>query len=68
MSSNEKTDRLDLKNGPPTTEKDVETLRKLRDLPMTDAEYSRLLASVPPPSYEELAAKRGPRGEPFRLR
>ena len=68
MSSNDGADRLDLANGLPTTEADVEALRKLRDVPMTDAEYTRFLASLPPPTYEELAAKRGPRGEPFRLR
>jgi len=67
MSSNDRSAHLDLARGLPTTERDVAELRALRYTSMTDAEYVRFLASFAPPPREQLAAKRGPRGAPFRL-
>lgn len=67
MSSNDRSDRLDLETGLPTTAQDVTALRNLRSISMTDAEYVRFLAALPAPSFDQLAAKRGPMGEPFRL-
>ena len=67
MTSKAPSDRLDLARGSPTTAADVEALRALRDRPMTDEEYVRFIESLEPPDRATLAAKRGPRGEPFRL-
>jgi hypothetical protein len=67
-SSKERSEPLDLDRGLPITKDDVEPLRKLRDTPRTDRAYVRFLASLPTPTHEELAAKRGPGGQPFRLR
>jgi hypothetical protein len=59
---------LDLDRGLPTTPEDVEVLRRLREGgPMPFEEYLRALSLLKPPSWEELRARRGPRGEPFRL-
>ena len=67
MSSNDHPKDLDLARGLPTTESDVAALRAMRYPQMTDAEYCQFLLSLTPPTTEALAAKRGPRGEPFRL-
>ena len=67
MSSNDRPGQLDLARGMPTTARDVAALRALRYPAMTDAEYVRVLASFAPPTRDLLAAKRGPRGAPFRL-
>ena len=67
MSSNDRPERLDLARGLPTTERDVAALRALRYPSMTDAAYVRFLASFAPITRDVLAAKRGPRGAPFRL-
>jgi hypothetical protein len=67
MSSNDPSEPLDLDRGLPTTERDVEALRALRSSRMTDAQYVRFLATLTPPDRASLAAKRGPRGEPFSL-
>lgn len=67
MSSNDNSDRLDLARGLPTTPQDNVVLRSLRYASMTDAEYVRFLASLPRAEHGHLAAKRGPKGEPFRL-
>jgi hypothetical protein len=67
VSLNDLSAHLDLARGLPTTEQDVAVLRALRFPSMTDAEYVRFLASFAPPPRDLLAAKRGPRGAPFRL-
>jgi hypothetical protein len=67
MKSNEHSDRLDLARGLPTTATDVEALRAVRSTRMTDEQYVRFIESLEPPDRATLAAKRGPRGEPFRL-
>jgi hypothetical protein len=67
MSSSDRSAHLDLARGLPTTERDVAALRAMRYPSMTDAEYIRFLASFAPPPRDQLAAKRGPRGVPFRL-
>ena len=67
MRSNDRSELLDLERGLPTTPRDVEVLRRLRHMPMTDAEYVSFLASFGEPDRGLLAAKRGPRGEPFSL-
>ena len=67
MSSNDRSEPLDLERGLPTTERDVEALRGLRYPRMTDAQYLRFLASLTPPDRATLAAKRGPHGEAFSL-
>lgn len=67
MSSNDRSEPLNLARGLPTTEQDVAALRALRYPSMTGLEYARCLASLPATPHAELAAKRGPRGEPFRL-
>ena len=49
------------------TPADVEALRRaLRHAPMSGEEYLRFLAQFTA-TYQQLKAKRGPRGEPFRL-
>jgi hypothetical protein len=67
MSSNDRSELLDLQRGLPTTEKDVAASRVLRYPSMTGTEYARFLVSLAPSNPAVLAAKRGPRGEPFRL-
>ena len=67
MSSNDRSEPLDLERGLPTTERDVEALRALRYPKMTDAQYVRFLASLAAPDRAVLAAKRGPCGEAFSL-
>jgi hypothetical protein len=61
-------DPLDLERGLPVTAEDVEAQRRLQAPPFESvAEYLAFLASLPEPTYEELKARRGPRGEPFVL-
>ncbi|HEY6547839.1 MAG TPA: hypothetical protein VI589_08025 [Vicinamibacteria bacterium] len=69
MPSNERSDRLDLEKGLPTSAADVLALRRLRQpRPVSTAEFLRFLALLGPPRPEDLRARRGPRGpEPFRL-
>ena len=67
MNSNDPSDLLDLERGLPTTGRDVDALRALRYPKMTDAQYVRFLASLPPPDRGLLASKRGPQGEVFSL-
>ena len=67
MNSNDPSELLDLERGLPTTGRDVEALRALRYPKMTDAQYVRFLASLPPPDRVLLAAKRGPQGEVISL-
>ena len=68
MRSFDHSEPLDLDHGLPTTDADVAILRRLRQ-PSTLAteDYLRFLALLVPPSTEALRARRGPRGEPFRL-
>ena len=68
MSSNDHSEHLDLVRGLPTTADDVAALEKLRPSRMDDAEYLRMLLEFQPADTSVLAKKRGPRGEPFRLR
>jgi len=58
---------LDLERDLPTTPEDVAALRRLRDLPVSPAEYEELLRACGDASPEELARRQGPRGEPFEL-
>jgi hypothetical protein len=67
MNSNDRSEPLDLERRSPTTERDVEVLRALRYPRMTDDQYLRFLATLPVPDRASLAAKRGPKGEPFSL-
>ncbi len=51
----------------PTTPEDVEALRRARP-PAPDWDtYLAFLAALPPPSFEALRSRPGPRGEPFLL-
>jgi hypothetical protein len=59
--------RLDLERDLPTTPEDVAVLRRLRNQPVTPAQYAELLRAMGDASYEELARRPGPRGEPFEL-
>jgi hypothetical protein len=68
MNSNDRSKLLDLENGLPTTERDVEALRALRYPRMSDSQYVRFLAALTAPDRALLAAKRGPQGEAFSLR
>ena len=63
----DRSDRLDLERGLPTSESDVRALRALRYPRMTDDAYLHFLAALGAPDQEELRRKPGPRGEPFRL-
>lgn len=67
MSSKKTTDRqpLDLERDLPTTRRDVDALRRLAHPPVEDV--LACLARLPQPSAEELARRRGPRGQPFEL-
>lgn len=67
MSSVKPTDRqpLDLERDLPTSRRDVEALRRLAHPKVDD--YLAWLARLPQPSPEELARRRGPRGQPFDL-
>jgi len=67
MNSNDRSELLDLERGLPTTGRDVDALRALRYPKMTDAQYVRFLASLPPPDRALLVAKRGPQGDVFSL-
>ena len=69
MKSAERPDRLDLERDLPTTAQDVAALRRLaRHAPMDLDSYFRFLAGFPAPTTEELAARKGPRGDdPFVL-
>ena len=58
---------LDLERDLPTTPEDVAVLRRLRNPPVTPEEYAELLRAMGDASYEELARRPGPRGEPFEL-
>ena len=69
MSSSETSERLNLERDLPTTEEDVAAQRRLRfGRPLSLEDYFCFLASFDPPSYAQLRAKRGPRGDtPFEL-
>lgn len=59
---------LDLERGLPTTADDVAALRRIRESRrLTTEEYLQALARLPPLTPEQQAARRHPRGEPFRL-
>ena len=72
MSSHESDDRdardrdpLDLERDLPTSREDVEALRRHAHPPVKDLLI--WLARLPRPSAEDLAKRKGPRGEPFEL-
>ena len=68
MSSSGRSEPLDLERDLPTTEEDVEALRRARKRPPADtAAYLRFLASLPAPAAEALRSRRGPGGERFDL-
>jgi hypothetical protein len=67
VTSNDRSERLDLDRGLPTDERDVRALRALRYPRMDDVAYVRFLAALEPSDPAVLARKRGPRGDPFRL-
>ena len=67
VSSSDRSDRLDLARGLPTSEQDVAALRALRFPRMTDEEYALFLEALGRPDRPTLAAKPGPQGPPFRL-
>lgn len=63
MTSDERTNRLDLERDLPTTAEDVAALRRLcLRRPMELEAYFQFLATFPPATSEELAATKGPRG------
>jgi hypothetical protein len=66
MTSNESL--IDLERGLPTTQADIEALRRARrSPPMSPSEYLRFLSSLTV-SMKALRERRGPRGpEPFQL-
>jgi hypothetical protein len=67
MTSNDRSELLDLERGLPTTAQDIEALRALRFPKMTDDQYVRLLANLTASDRASLAAKRGPHGDAFSL-
>lgn len=69
MPSDARSEPLDLERGLPTTAEDVTALKRLRSRPpITTPAFLRLLATLRPPTWQELRARRGPRGqELFRL-
>jgi len=68
MSSADRSEPLDLERGLPTSPEDVVALRRLREgAVVSQAEYFRFLSRLPPPRLADLRARKGPRGEPFRL-
>jgi hypothetical protein len=65
MSSSEP---LDLDRGLPVTPEDVPAQRRLQAPSFASvAGCQAFLATLPAPTYEEMKARRGPRGEPFVL-
>jgi len=68
MKSSEYSDPLDMERGHPVSPADVAAQRGLPGGGVTSfADYLAFLASLPPPSREDLERRRGPRGEPFSL-
>lgn len=73
MSSSDRSDDpfaadLDLERDLPTTPEDVAIQRRLRRRQrLSPEEFAAFLESLGPRPYEELRARRGPRGEPFTL-
>jgi hypothetical protein len=58
---------LDFDRDMPLTEEDQAAMRRSRRLPTSPAQYEALLDSLKPLSAEDLARRKGPRGEPFEL-
>ena len=68
MPSDARSEPLDLERGLPTTPEDVAALRRLRShAVVATPDFLRFMAALEPPTYLALRARRGPRGEPFRL-
>ena len=67
MRSKDRSERLDLARGLPTTAGDVAALRALRYSRMTDEDYIRFLTALQISDPATLREKPGPGGEPFRL-
>lgn len=59
-------DALDLDIGLPVTPRDVEALRALTPR-LSNDDYLKWVAALPPPSFDELAKRPGPVRVPFRL-
>lgn len=70
MRSSDRSERLDLARGLPTTVGDGEALRRVKTLsPLEFEDYLCFLTQLPALSQEQLRAKRGPgTGRPFELR
>jgi hypothetical protein len=59
---------LDLERGLPTSPEDVAAQRLLRiRATITTVDFLRFMAALEPPTSVALRARRGPKGEPFRL-
>ena len=67
MRSKDRSERLDLSRGLPTTARDVAALRALRYSRMTDEDYIRFLTALQISDPAVLRESPGPRGAPFRL-
>jgi hypothetical protein len=69
MSSSGPSEPLDLDGGLPVTPADVAAQRAARErtTPMTLSECLTFLSALPPLTFAEQKARRGPRGEPFVL-
>jgi hypothetical protein len=71
VSSNERSDfpdDLDLEKGLRTTPEDVAIQRRIhREQRISPQAFKAFLESLGPRPYEELRARKGPRGEPFTL-
>jgi hypothetical protein len=64
MKSNGWAELLDFERDLPTTPEDIVALQRLRGYPRLDFDgYLRFLASLEPPSPEELRSRKGPRGD-----
>lgn len=68
MPSSDPSEPLDLERGLPTCAEDIAALHRLRGRGVETRDFLDFLARLPAPSYDELRARRGPRGVPFDLR
>ena len=64
MKSNDRSDRLDLESGLPTTAEDVRALRRAKKILLIDTfdEYLNFLRQIPSCGQAELRSRKGPRG------
>ena len=62
MKSSDRSDRLDLEHGLPTTPEDSEALRRAKARQPTGLrDYLRFLSQFPPCDQDELRSRQGPR-------